>query len=74
MALDYIQGLAQVGAMEMSDTGNCPSVRSWIHVIIMNAHLPDLQSRVFFFSFLSYWTRSSGGSGVSERVLLINTA
>lgn len=42
MALDYIQGLAQVGAMEMSDTGNCPSVRSWTHVIIMNAHFSFL--------------------------------
>lgn len=48
MALDYIQGLAGVAAVEMSDTGRCRSLCQWIHLIIMTAHLPDLRESSFF--------------------------
>ena len=50
MVLDYIQGLAQVSAMEMSDTETASLCAHgyWIHVMIVNKHLPDLQEKVFF--------------------------
>lgn len=60
MALDYIQGLAGVAAMEMSDTGSCPSVRQRIHVIIMNAHLPDLLESFFYLFFFNRGCSSGG--------------
>lgn len=45
MALDYIQGLAQVSAMEMSDTGTA-SLCSWLLDTCYNhEYLPDLQER-----------------------------
>lgn len=66
MALDYIQGLAGVAAMEMSDTGSCPSVRQRIHVIIMNTHLPDLLESFFFFLI---GHAPVEGSGLSKGVL-----
>lgn len=68
MALDYIQGLAGVAAMEMSDTGSCPSVRQRIHVIIMNAHLPDLLES-FLFLFFLIGHAPMEGSGLSKGVL-----
>lgn len=67
MALDYFQGLAGVAAMEMSDTGSCPSVHQRIHVIIMNAHLPDLLESFFFFFLIEH--APVEGSGLSKGVL-----